>query len=327
MANKLKYKSDLSGDRFGRLLVISEVPKEERKNKKYREFVCRCDCGSIVRTRRNNLLSGNSLSCGCLEKDFAHYRAVESLFGKRFGRLVVIDEADDSKPAHLRLLCQCDCGQIKSISKIDLVSNRTKSCGCLRREESRKRNTEDLTGQTFNELTAIRQVEDFVGAGNYRRTQWLFKCSCGVEIKALAVNVKHGYTKSCGHLGNSIAEYQIKQWLTNRCIQFDTQATFDDCINPRTGYKLYFDFKIYRNDGSFFMIEHQGEQHFVGRDICFGKQQREQTDTIKKDYCNTHNITLYETLYNEDYIEKLQFIVNKEIENYADADKKEVICG
>lgn len=172
--------------------------------------------------------------------------------------------------------------------------------------------TEDLTGQTFGELTAIRMLDDFVGKNNYRRKRWLFRCSCGREIDALAVNVKHGKTKSCGHIGKSVAEHEISKWLTEHNIKYEREKSFDDLCNPKTGHKLMFDFAIYRKDGSWFLLEHQGEQHFVCR-TYFGRQQREETDKIKKDYCTANNITLYETFYNEDYINKLSQIIDNEI--------------
>lgn len=52
---------------------------------------------------------------------------------------------------------------------------------------------EDLTGQTFNRLTAIRWVSRENG-----HQQWLWQCECGESTFALAIHVKRGHTKSCG---------------------------------------------------------------------------------------------------------------------------------
>jgi hypothetical protein len=50
------------GRRYGQITVIRELP---RINKTSRCFECRCDCGAIKSFQLNNLLSGNTLSCGC----------------------------------------------------------------------------------------------------------------------------------------------------------------------------------------------------------------------------------------------------------------------
>ena len=61
-----------------------------------------------------------------------------NMIGKRFGRLLVVAE---SEPAILpcgqtqsRVLCQCDCGNIKTIKASSLRRGDTKSCGCILRE-------------------------------------------------------------------------------------------------------------------------------------------------------------------------------------------------
>lgn len=323
-----KYRTEMINKRFGRLVVIEEIPKEERKKANEREFICKCDCGNIRRVKIPNLKSGNTKSCGCLEKELITKRNVEKIVGKRFGRLVAIDyERDYLKPNRYRYICRCDCGNIHKVIATDLNRRFVMSCGCLRKENSSKKSLDDITGKTFGELTAIRRVEDFVGRGNYRRTQWLFKCSCGNEIKALAVNVKHGKTLSCGHLGNSIAESKIADWLKQYNIPFEKEKGFNDLRNPETGRKLLFDFMIKRADGSVFAIEHQGSQHFTNRDTWFGKQQREQTDKMKKDYCNAKGIKLYETRYDEDYIAKLEEIIGKELGQEGVAYVEGVKCG
>lgn len=54
--------------------------------------------------------------------------------GKVFGRLTITQVALDSRPKNIRYLCQCECGNIKSISLKNLTKGHTKSCGCLLKE-------------------------------------------------------------------------------------------------------------------------------------------------------------------------------------------------
>ena len=62
---------DLTGQRFGRLVVIAPAePKRVGKNIRY-YWECRCDCGNTKIIREDGLLSPTrpAQSCGCLQKD------------------------------------------------------------------------------------------------------------------------------------------------------------------------------------------------------------------------------------------------------------------
>ena len=64
-------------------------------------------------------------------------RNVIDLTGQRFGRLTVIERADDhvgpSGRKHVVWRCKCDCGNEVIVRSVNLKSGHTKSCGCLRR--------------------------------------------------------------------------------------------------------------------------------------------------------------------------------------------------
>ena len=305
-------KINYMGQRFGRLTVIGEVPKEER-GCKVRVLICQCDCGNIINVRAGNLASGNSTSCGCFAKENARNLYERKVIGERFGRLLVESTYYDNNDKR-RAICLCDCGNTTDVRVGDLFSGMTRSCGCFRAETTHERRFEDITGQVFNELTAIRRVEDYISPSGNHMTQWLFKCTCGREIVAEVRNVKTGKTKSCGHIGKSYAEYQIFNFLQEHNIKFDFNGKLEGLINPNTNRPLFMDFIVYKNDNSFFVIEHQGEQHFYTDDIDRhrrGYNQREVTDQLKKDYCIEMNISLYETRYDEDYMSHLKVILQE----------------
>ncbi len=54
------------GKRFGRLRVLSIYKKTKHSNYKYK---CQCDCGNTSFPPYSSLISGQSLSCGCLRKE------------------------------------------------------------------------------------------------------------------------------------------------------------------------------------------------------------------------------------------------------------------
>jgi hypothetical protein len=118
------------------------------------------------------------------------------LTGKTFGRLTVIERAENSKSGKTQWLCKCKCGNEIIVTRDDLTSSHTKSCGCYRKEVTSKRSLKDLIGQTFERLTVIeRAINNKNG-----QTQWLCKCLCGNKVTIVGYNLTHGKTKSCGCL-------------------------------------------------------------------------------------------------------------------------------
>ena len=69
MLSKNHYRRiDLTGRVFGRLTVkkYNDTVGKERKRARW---LCQCDCGKTCVIRANNLLRGNTKSCGCLHDD------------------------------------------------------------------------------------------------------------------------------------------------------------------------------------------------------------------------------------------------------------------
>lgn len=61
---------DLTGQRFGRLIVIERVNDTlDKSGRKYSTWKCQCDCGNYTNATTNNLRSGNTKSCGCYHKE------------------------------------------------------------------------------------------------------------------------------------------------------------------------------------------------------------------------------------------------------------------
>lgn len=60
---------DLTGQRFGKLTVIKEVDGYKSLSGRYvARWLCQCDCGETIVTSGNTLRSGNTKSCGCLQR-------------------------------------------------------------------------------------------------------------------------------------------------------------------------------------------------------------------------------------------------------------------
>ena len=67
---------DLSGNRYGRLVVICRTDKKDTNNSRS-YWECVCDCGNKTIVHRTNLVSGRTTSCGCLHREIAKDQATK----------------------------------------------------------------------------------------------------------------------------------------------------------------------------------------------------------------------------------------------------------
>lgn len=63
------------------------------------------------------------------------------LTGQRFGKLSVMNRANNTMTGQTRWDCRCDCGNKKIINGSDLKSGKTRSCGCFQKETIKNINT------------------------------------------------------------------------------------------------------------------------------------------------------------------------------------------
>jgi len=130
-------KLDLTGKKFGRLIVLKEVGRT-----KFGSVVweCICECGVKKNVSSGSLKRGNTKSCGCFRKekniDISRKNIID-ISGQKFNRLTVI-EYSHSKNRQSYWKCLCDCGNEIITRSNSLRSEHTKSCGCLMKEISAK---------------------------------------------------------------------------------------------------------------------------------------------------------------------------------------------
>lgn len=112
---------DLTGQRFGHLVVLCRAPRPETVTSNGSYWLCKCDCGNEKVIMGKSLRKGRTVSCGC------HIQDYDNLIGQRFGKLVVIDR----EPKTGKWTCQCDCGNITYVAGNNLKQGNTQSCGCI----------------------------------------------------------------------------------------------------------------------------------------------------------------------------------------------------
>lgn len=113
---------DLTGKRFGKLVVIERVNKNKWK--------CKCDCGNTTLVQTGCLNNGSTIGCGCARKG----SGIRDVAGRQFGRLKAIRPTDKRNCNEVVWECMCDCGSITMVPVGKLTSGNTQSCGCLKTE-------------------------------------------------------------------------------------------------------------------------------------------------------------------------------------------------
>lgn len=69
----MKKVVDLTGQKFGRLTILSRNLEYQKKDKYHKVYWnCLCDCGANIVCSSINLKSGNTKSCGCLRNEKNH---------------------------------------------------------------------------------------------------------------------------------------------------------------------------------------------------------------------------------------------------------------
>ena len=293
---------DIVGQKFGYLTVLRR--DTSRKNRVY--WICQCDCGNIVSVESYPLRKGQTKSCGCMTGKLITQNKTIDLTGKKFGRLTVLGidkeyEKIRQMSSEIKWICQCECGEIVSVQGFNLRSGHTQSCGCLKRENSSKQKTIDLTGEIFGVLKVIEKAPIRYNHSAY----WKCQCQCGKIIEVCSGDLKTGHTRSCGCLRSSKGEDKIRDVLSSLKIDFIQQKVFDN-LKYKTNLKFDFFLPDYN-----YCIEYNGIQHYKPVEYFGGEKQfkkQQERDNIKRQWCKDNNIKLIEipyTDYNkigEDYI-------------------------
>lgn len=132
--SKMKAPSDLTGMTFGYLTVIKRDNNYIIGGRKRTGWICKCICGTIKTILRDNLVLGKVFSCGCKEKELLR----SHLEGKRFGKLLVLEDTGKRREENVVWKCLCDCGNIIEVRTNCLTCGGQISCGCIISKGERK---------------------------------------------------------------------------------------------------------------------------------------------------------------------------------------------
>ena len=190
---------DLTGKRFGKLMVLGKydvVPRKDGKGTRSR-WSCKCDCGENCIVLRDNLVKLNTQSCGCLELENKFAKCEKRLVGKKFGRLTVIKRIDEQDGTDAKFLCKCDCGKDAIVFRSALDSGNTKSCGCLSKE---------LTSERMKKYNDYEVQEDYVIMYTFKGEPFLVDLEDFWKVKDICWHIRSdGYVADC----NSVLLHRV----------------------------------------------------------------------------------------------------------------------
>lgn len=123
----LHKKEDLTGRKFGKLIVLKDSGKRKGNSVIWR---CQCTCSNhtVVDVSAGNLRSGHTKSCGCMVGHHSNFKA-----GDKVGKLTIIkDTLERTNNKDIIWECVCDCGNLNhvKVTSIYLSSSPYPSCGC-----------------------------------------------------------------------------------------------------------------------------------------------------------------------------------------------------
>lgn len=77
----------MTGERFGKLLVIEKAEKPLHIKSKGTYWLCVCDCGNDIVVRRSGLVSGSTKSCGCIRSNRDSNTTTHNMTNTRFYKI------------------------------------------------------------------------------------------------------------------------------------------------------------------------------------------------------------------------------------------------
>ena len=177
--------TDLTGQRFGLLTVISRHPSSQSPH----TWICRCDCGNTVNIHTSHLLSGHDKSCGCITRKIKEAHN-QDLTGMHFSYLTVLSRSQN--PLHKSSwICRCDCGNTCEFTTSALLKGKVSSCGC--RKHAIDDIFVDLTGKRFGHLNVISYSIDF-----NNKVVWHCFCDCGNDVDLSSNRLLKKHQTHCG---------------------------------------------------------------------------------------------------------------------------------
>ena len=203
---------DLTGQKFGRWKVIEK--DNSKKGTAY--WICLCDCGTMRSVCGSSLRNGASTSCGCykIENSRMNNGTYKDEIGNRYGKLTVIakDEEASIQKHRAQWICQCDCGNITTVSSKCLRERKTTSCGCRTMSIGEENILNILTQQTGLKF----QAQYGIGIdGKWYRYDFALIDNNNKPYRLIEFDGIQHYDQNSLHWGHDISDTQRRDRIKN----------------------------------------------------------------------------------------------------------------
>lgn len=185
------------------------------------------------------------------------------LTGKRFGRLVALERAEDIRYENGAIVtqwkCQCDCGKVVIKRTQGLMNGKSKSCGCLRKEMGNKPFVYQIGSEICTKYSRFKVLEllrEKRKSSNILDKKYRCHClECGEEQVILehTLTSKIGSCRACSDIRSYPAKFFY--WFMRQ-----TGITFETEYSPEWIGRKRFDFYFVIN-GKEYIVEIDGAQH------------------------------------------------------------------
>ncbi len=268
----------------------------------------RCSCGKMFEKSWSTIQHRKSCQC----RTCTYKRTWDN--GERKGF--------DFKENYIQEFKQCGFTpqEIPTLTKEKILcSDKEGYLGFISLENVRLNKTFSRFSIIFNEENFLYNLNHFAKLNNIKTVVVGYKkekpstsiklqcvCECGNIFTANlgTFTTQHQWRcPKCSHI-KSFLECKVEEYLQELNVDYVWQKIFDDCINPKTNYRLRFDYYLPKYNSC---IEVDGQQHFksVIFDIYNKNEQqnsleyRQYLDEIKNNYCSNHHINLIRISYKD----------------------------
>lgn len=194
--------SDITGQRFGRLIAIKLTGQILHGQNREWEFMC--DCGESTCSTVHSVRSGNTKSCGCYNKHMITEIQRVDYTNERIGSLTALYFSynrikKNGTKGQAYWEWQCDCGGkvVASGAGIKGRFNKNGDVSCKQCVGIKRglKSSIDLTGKRFGLLIGVKQLTTNVAPAS---ALWQWRCDCGKLCERLATSVKKNTNANCG---------------------------------------------------------------------------------------------------------------------------------
>lgn len=247
---------------------------------------------------------------------------IKNMTGYEFQTWKVISLSDKkSSGNNVYWLCECQiCGAQKELCGSEIRLNRTGICKCQKQQTHKTESKAGPKVDYYNtDVSNSSKIKNEIG-NRYGKllvlsfayiknsnAYWNCQCDCGRTTIARGNALRTGNICSCG-CQVSRKEEEIAKILDKYGISYKREYTFPDL---RDLGLLRFDFAIIQDNTLKGLIEYQGSQHYESNGLFSKDGLLQVHDSMKREYCKSHNISLLELNKNNNLEQDLLSWLNK----------------